>query len=143
MGRDNFEPNQEETPVTEAPKKGIEGFLNTLLEEQSPFAQELDSTPPPTDDIFEDTEFEEEWEEKKEEIEPTTREGVSIFAQDDPETVKIETGLMNSLATKDIVAHSTVTVELEITELETLIDDFDIKPKTKTEIKVYLGTSIM
>ena len=127
VGSDNFEPNQEEKPVTDAPKKGIEGFLNTLLEEQSPFAQELDSTPPPSDNILEETEFEEEWEEKKEEIEPETREGVSVFAKDDPETAKIETGLMNSLATKNMDNLSTVSEELEISELENLIDEFEIK----------------
>ena len=102
-------------------------FLNTLLEEKSPFAQELDSTPSPTDDIFEETEFEEEWEEKKEEIEPETKEGVSVFAQDNPETAKIETGLMNSLATKGMDMASPISEEIEITELGNIIDDFEIK----------------
>ncbi len=127
VSSDGFEPQPEEKPETKVPKKGIESFLNTLLEEQSPFAQELDSQPQPADDIFEETEFEEEWEEKTKEIEPETKEGVSVFAQDDPNTVKIETGLMDTLATKDLEVSGSIDEETEPTELDSLVKDFEIK----------------
>ena len=127
VSSDSFESLPEEEPETKAPKKGIESFLNTLLEEQSPFAQELDSPSQPTDDFFEETEFEEEWEEKKEEIEPETMEGVSVFAQDDPNTVKIETGIIDSMATKKMEVYGSIDEEIELTELDTLVEDFEIK----------------
>jgi len=127
VSSDSFESLPEEKPETKVPKKGIEGFLNTLLEEQSPFAQELDSPPQATDDFFEDNEFEEEWEEKKKEIEPETREGVSVFARDDPNTVSIETGILDSMATKDMEISGSTDEEIELTELDTLVEDFEIK----------------
>ena len=127
VSSDSFESLPEEEPETKAPKKGIEGFLNTLLEEQSPFAQESDAQPQATDDFFEENEFEEEWEEKKEEIEPEIREGVSVFDQDDPDTGKIETGLMDSLATKGMESFDSTDEEIELTELDTLVKNFEIK----------------
>ncbi len=127
VSSDSFESLPEEEPETRAPKKGIENFLNTLLEEQSPFAQELDSPPQANDDFSEENEFKEEWEEKKEEIEPKTKEGVSVFAQDDPNTVKIETGIMDSMATKGMDVAGSIDEEIELTEMGTLVKDFDIK----------------
>ncbi|MEA1897526.1 MAG: hypothetical protein U9N53_07665 [Bacteroidota bacterium] len=127
VSSESFESLPEDKPETKSPKKGIEGFLNTLLEEQSPFAQELDSPLQSSDDFFEENEFEEEWEEKKEVIEPKTKEGVSIFTQDDPNTVKIETGLLDSMATQKIEVSGSTDEEIELTELNTLVEDFEIK----------------
>ena len=127
VSSDSFESLPEEKPEIKAPKKGIESFLNTLLEDQSPFAQELDAQPQATDDFVKENEFEEEWEEKNEEIEPKTKEGVSVFTRDDPYTVKIETGLLDSMATKITEPLSSTDEKFELTELDTLVEDFEIK----------------
>jgi len=127
VGSDSFEPIQEEDTEPKAPKKGIESFLNTLLEEQSPFVQENSSSPQNVDESFEKDEFIEEWEEKKEEIEPDTNEGITVFAQDDPNTAKVETGLLNSMATKDMEMNSSIDKESEVPELRSLIEDFEVK----------------
>ena len=127
VSSDSFESLPDEKPETQTPKRGIESFLNTLLEEQSPFARELDSSPQATDDFFEENEFEEEWKEKKEEIEPETGEGVSVFAQDDPNTVKIETGMREAMSTEHMADSISVDEKIKPTELETLVEDFEIK----------------
>ena len=92
------------------------------MEEQSPFSEESNSPSQSTEDFFEDFEDEQE-EEKKIEAE-----GVTAFAQDDPDTARIETGLMDSLAIPIIDPVNAFDEEIESgSELGTLIEDFDIK----------------
>ncbi len=122
VSSESFESIPEEQAEAKAPKGGIEGFLNTLLEEQSPFSEESNSPSQSTEDFFEDFEDEQE-EEKKIEAE-----GVTAFAQDDPNTARIETGLMDSLAIPIIDPVNAFDEEIESgSELGTLIEDFDIK----------------
>ncbi len=102
-------------------KTGLEGLLDTMFEAPSPDYQEEEV-------LFDDfEEAEPDLQERQEDPVPEIfKEGVSVFAHDDPTTEKIETGLLDNLATKDQVSES-VNTKKEPDDLNNLLDDFEIK----------------
>lgn len=108
---EEFEP-ADQTPGGDSVENLLESFIQEEEEEFMPSGQEIM------------TEAEEKVPYRPE---PTIKEGVTAFSVDDPSTKKVETGLLDSLATKGMDTVETEKKERKATELDGLVNDFELR----------------